>query len=468
MADHPRAPIALLTSQVHRLHKNINTRLQPTSDADITSVELEAIGDELHAMATRLFPICRSVTGDGVRETLQIMQESIPLDIVEVPTGTEVFDWVVPHEWNIRDAYVKNSAGKRVIDFRQSNLHLVNGSQPVQQSLTWGELKKKIHSIQSQPERIPFITCFHKDDWGFCISQTRYEELEALGEQTYEVVIDSVIKEGSLTYGEYYLPGESSEEILFSAHICHPSLANDNLSGICIAILLANRLMQLPRRRYSYRFLFAPATIGAITWLAQNHNKLDQIKHGLVLSLLGDSGHSTYKRSRSGDAEIDQIVEHVLKTSGEPFSIRNFTPYGYDERQFCSPGINLSMGCLMRTPDSEFAEYHTSGDNLEFIEPAFLADSFNKCHRIIEIIENDYSFINLRPMGEPRLGKHGLYESLPADTDQKQFQQAVQWVLNLSDGDHSLFDIAVRSQMDFSVLLKSTCALVNCGLIAQQ
>jgi len=228
-----------------------------TSDAGITPVELDTIGNELHAMATRLFPICRSVTGDGVRETLQIMQESIPLDIVEVPTGTEVFDWVVPHEWNVRDAYVKNSAGERVINFCQSNLHLVNGSQPISQTIDWSELKKKLHTVPSQPDLIPFITCFHKDDWGFCISQNAYDELEALSEQTYEVVIDSVIKDGSLTYGEYYLPGESSEEILFSAHICHPSLANDNLSGICIAILLANWLRQMPKRRYSYRF-FSP------------------------------------------------------------------------------------------------------------------------------------------------------------------------------------------------------------------
>ncbi len=431
-------------------------------------VDLETAGRQLHAMATRLFPICRSMSGNGVRETLEILRQTIPVEICEVPTGTKVFDWVVPREWNVVDAYVKNSDGQRVIDFRQSNLHLVNGSQPIRQNLTWNRLKKKLHTIPSQPDKIPYITCFHKQDWGFCLSQNRYDELEAIGEQSYEVVIDTSIKDGSLTYGEFYLPGQSSEEILFSAHVCHPSLANDNLSGICIAVLLAKRLMELPRRRYSYRFLFAPATIGAITWLAQNHGKLDNIKHGLILSLLGDPGQSTYKRSRSGNAKIDQVVEHVLNTSSEPFEIREFTPYGYDERQFCSPGINLAMGCLMRTPDGEFAQYHTSGDDLEFMKPEYLANSFKKCCQIVEIFENDASFINLYPLGEPRLDKHGLYKSLPADTDMKKLQQAIQWVLNFSDGTNSLFDVAVRSQMDFSVIHNAASELAKCGLIARQ
>ena len=429
------------------------------------STEHEIVGRHLHQVATRLFPICRSISGDGVRETLAILNETIPLEVVEVPTGTKAYDWEVPKEWNVRDAYVKNAHGQRVIDFQQCNLHLVNGSHPVNQHLAWDELKKNVHSLPDQPDLIPYRTCYFKQDWGFCISQTTYNQLEAAGNQTYEVVIDTDLSEGTLTYGEYLIPGKTTDEVLFSAHICHPSLANDNLSALAIATELAKRIAQLPDRHFSYRFVFAPATIGAITWLAQNHDQLPRIKHALVLSLLGDRGQSTYKRSRRGDARIDQVVEHVLAMSNASFEIRDFTPYGYDERQFCSPGINLPMGCLMRTPDQEFAEYHTSGDNLDFIHPAALGDSFEKCLRIVEVLENDWTYVNLFPFGEPRLGRHGLYESLPDQADRKAFQHAVQWVLNLSDGDHSLFDIAVKSTMDFTALREAARRLADCGLI---
>lgn len=418
-------------------------------------------------MAARLFPICRGTTGDGVRETLSIMQETMPLRIHEVPSGTQVFDWTVPQEWNVRDAYVKNRDGSRVIDFGKSNLHLVNGSRPVRCSLPWSALKDKLHTLPAQPDRVPFLTCGMKDDWGFCLSQNAFDALEAAGEQTYDVHVDTTVSDGALTYGELYLPGRRDEEILLSAHVCHPSLANDNLSGLAIAAFLAMRLMQIPGRRFSYRFLFAPATIGAITWLAQNQGDLHRIKHGLVLALLGDSGRSTYKRSRSGRATIDRVVEHVLATSGTPFEIRDFEPFGYDERQFCSPGINLPMGCLMRTPNGEFDEYHTSGDDLDFIKPAFLADSYAKCLRILEILETDDVFINQYPFCEPRLSRHGLYESLPADVGRRQFQQAVQWVLNLSDGDHSLLDIAARAGMNFAVVRDAAMRLSACGLIAK-
>ena len=434
-------------------------------DAEFFSADLKSIGNELHALASELFPICRSVTGDGVRQTLEILRKTAHLQICEIPTGTKVFDWEVPQEWNIRDAYVKNARGERVIDFQLSNLHLVNGSHPVYETLNWSALKQKLHTLTSQPDCIPYITNFSKNDWGFCLSQIKYDELEALGDHEYEVVIDASVRDGSLTYGELFLPGQSDEEFLFSAHICHPSLANDNLSGLCIAILLAKKLMQIPKRRYTYRFLFAPATIGAISWLAQNQPKLERVKHGLILSLLGDPGQSTYKRSRQGNAKINQVAEHVLRTSTDPYDIREFTPFGYDERQFCSPGINLAMGCLMRTPDGEFAEYHTSGDNLDFIKPEFLADSYQKCLHIIEIFENDNTYDNLFPMGEPRLSKHGLYESLPVESDRKLFQQAIQWVLNLSDGNYSLFDIAVRSNTNFSLINRAARDLIDCGLI---
>lgn len=430
--------------------------------------DYETVGLQLHELATRLYPICRSNSGDGIRDTLTILNEIIPLKVHEVPTGTKVFDWEVPQEWNIRDAYIRDKDGVKVVDFQNSNLHVVNGSLPISQSMPWSKLKPHLHTLPEQPDLIPFRTNFSKRDWGFCLSQNVYDQLDAAGEQTYEVVVDSKLCDGYLTYGECYLPGKVEDEVLFSSHICHPSLANDNLSGLTIAGRLGHWLSTLPDRHYSYRFVFAPATIGAITWLAQNVGHLGRIKHGLILSLLGDSGHSTYKRSRFESATIDRVVEHVLSVSGQDFDIRNFAPYGYDERQYCSPGINLPMGCLMRTPDGEFPEYHTSADNLDFIKPAALADSFGKCVNIVEILENNKTFINLHPQCEPRLGRHGLYESLPADADRAQFQHAVQWVLNLSDGHHSLFDIAARSHMDFSVLADAAQQLAQCKLITEQ
>lgn len=430
--------------------------------------EFKTIGSDLHAMATRLFPICRSITGHGVRETLNVLKEIVPVDVREVPTGTEVFDWTVPREWNIRDAYVATGFGNRVIDFKACNLHVVNGSSPVRCTMAWSELRSHIHTLPDQPDLVPYRTCHFKDDWGFCVSQNHFDILDGRDDAEYEVVIDSTLTDGSLTYGEYFLPGRKLEEVLISAHICHPSLANDNLSGICIAAQLARRLSELPRREYSYRFVFAPATIGAITWLALNQGKLDAISHGLVLCLLGDPGKLTYKRSRAGDSAIDRVVQQVLSASGDDHEIRDFVPFGYDERQYCSPGINLPMGCLMRTPDGEFPEYHTSADNLELITADALSDSFQKCLDVIEILEMDETFINLKPECEPRLGRYGLYESLPPSGERESFQRAVQWVLNLSDGDHGLFDIAERSGLAFSGIRRAAEALVNCGLIAPQ
>lgn len=428
----------------------------------------DSIGNQLWSMAERLYPICRSMTGDGVRDTLRVLGETAPVEIHEIPTGTEVFDWTVPSEWNIRDAFVKNARGERVIDFRRCNLHVVNGSLPVSREMTWEALKPHLHTLPDQPDQVPYRTCFFREDWGFCLSQRDFDAIAAGVDGSFDVVIDATIADGSLTYGEMFLPGAVEDEILFSAHICHPSLANDNLSGLSIAAMLAGHLAGLPQRHYSYRFIFAPATIGAITWLALNRDRLHRVRHGLVLSLLGDRGCSTYKRSRSGDAVIDRVAEHVLRHSGLPFEIREFTPFGYDERQFCSPGINLPMGCLMRTPDGEFVEYHTSGDNLDFIDPQSLADSYAKCLGIVEILENDGVFVNLKPFCEPRLGQYGLYKSLPAEADIKRFQQAVQWVLNLGDGNHTLFDIAERSGLPFSAIHQAAYKLRDCGLVESQ
>ena len=409
----------------------------------------------MYRLIAELFPICRSITGDGLRQTLRRLQKDIPLELREVPTGTQVFDWTVPKEWNIRDAYIKNSRGERVIDFRKSNLHVVNYSVPVNRKMRLAELKEHLFTLPSQPDRIPYRTSYYKESWGFCLAD---RELAALKDEEHEVVIDSSLEDGHLTYGESFLPGETREEILISTHVCHPSLANDNLSGIALSVALAKSLADAPHR-YSYRFLFIPGTIGAITWLARNEEKLPLIKHGLVLTGVGDSGDLHYKKSRRGNAEIDRAVANVLRHSGKTHKILEFSPYGYDERQYCSPGINLPVGRLSRTPHGTFPEYHTSGDNLDFVHPEQLADALTACLLAFSTLEKNATFVNVRPKCEPQLGKRGLYRMVGGPADSGINEMAMLWVLNQSDGENSLLDIAERSGMSFEAIHKAAEAL---------
>ena len=419
----------------------------------------------MHRLIAELFPICRSITGNGVRETLRILKGHIPIEIHEVPTGTKAFDWSVPKEWNIRDAFVKNSKGERVIDFAKSNLHVVNYSVPVRRRISLSELKNHLFTLPDHPDWIPYRTSYYKENWGFCVSR---RQLEALEEDEYEVCIDSSLENGCLTYGEYVLPGESQEEVLISCHICHPSLANDNLSGIAVGVWLAKHLKNLPRH-YSYRFLFIPGTIGAITWLAMNEDRLPLVKHGLVLSGVGDAGKLHYKKSRQGCAEIDRAAAHVLKTSGSPHELLEFSPYGYDERQYCSPGINLAVGRLSRSPHGTFPEYHTSADNLEFVQPEKLSESLDVCARILLVLENNGTFVNLHPKCEPQLGRRGLYRMMGGQQgDAALDEMALLWVLNLSDGSHTLLDIAERSGINFEIIHKAAQALLEHHLLREQ
>jgi aminopeptidase-like protein len=414
-------------------------------------------GLALHSFAAELFPICRSITGAGIRETLTKIQERIPLKISEVPSGTAVFDWTIPKEWGIRDAYVKDSQGKRVIDFQKSNLHVVNYSAPFHGTMPLRELRAHLFTIPEQLDLIPYRTSYYKETWGFCLSQ---RQLESLADADYEVSIDSTLKDGHLTYGECYLRGESDEEVLFSCHACHPSLANDNLSGLTVATFLAHRLAEQPRR-YSYRFLFIPGTIGAIAWLARNTEIASRIRHGLVLTCIGDNGGFHYKKSRQGNAEIDRAAAHVLRHCGEPGEVLEFSPYGYDERQYCSPGFNLPVGCLMRSVWGTFPEYHTSADNLDFIRPEKLAGSLRVSESIIEVLENNRTYRNTNPFCEPQLGRRGLYGAAVADDT-----LAKLWVLNLSDGEHSLLDIAERSGLAFSAIRNAAGLLHQHGLLS--
>lgn len=414
----------------------------------------------MYDLAGRLFPICRSITGDGVRETLRILQEYIPLTIEEVPTGTQVFDWTVPREWNIRDAWIKNGAGDKIIDFKENNLHILNYSIPFTGKLNLTQLKEHLYTIPSRPDAIPYRTSYYSENWGFCLSHTQFENLKA---DEYEVLIDSSLTPGYLTYGELLIPGESEDEFLLSTHICHPSLANDNLSGITLLVHLAKFLFQ-KKNRFSYRLLFIPGTIGSITWLAQNESRLKKIKAGLVASLVGDPASFNFKKSRSGNTILDQVVEYVLANNGFPYNIHDFYPYGYDERQYCSPGINLSVGNLTRSTFG-YAEYHTSDDNMTFITSEALDQSFHLYRSILEVWEQNISYLNLFPMGEPQLGKRGLYEAVGGQSDSHQLQMAMLWILNLSDSKHSLMDIAKKSGIPLTQLDKMAHLLTDKNLI---
>ncbi len=415
----------------------------------------------MYALMAELYPICRSITGNGVRQTLEILKSVIPLEVREVPSGTAVFDWTVPKEWNIRDAYVKGPDGRRVIDFQESNLHVVSYSVPVRSRMRLEELQPHLFTRPDLPDAIPYRTSYYTESWGFCLSHRQLEQMPG-GE--YEVAIDSSLEPGSLTYGEYHLPGTSDDVVLISCHICHPSLANDNLSGIAVATMLARALVPCSRR-YSYRFAFIPGTIGSITWLAGNEDRIPRIKHGLVLAGVGDRGGLTYKKSRQGRAEIDRAVSHVLQHAGRPHSVVEFWPYGYDERQFCSPGFNLPVGCLMRTPFGQYREYHTSADNLSFVSPASLEESLGVCLDTIDVLEHNARYVNQNPKCEPQLGRRGLYRSLGGQLDRASSELAMLWVLNLSDGGYSLLDIAERSGLPFASVRAAADALASHGLL---
>lgn len=420
----------------------------------------ERLGAELHQFARELYPICRSITGDGLRQSLSIIGQRIPLQVFELPTGTQILDWTIPKEWNIRDAYIKDTDGTRVVDFQKCNLHVLNYSVPIQSKMSLSELKAHLFTDAQNPDWIPYRTSYYKETWGFCLAHNQMLQLK---EQEYEVSIDSTLKDGQLTYGEFYLPGKSMDEILISSHVCHPSLANDNLSGLSVATFLAQQLRGR-ELRYSYRFLFIPGTIGAIAWLANNRENSKRIRHGLVLTCIGDRGAFHYKKSRRETAEVDRVVQHILKHGSPSAAILPFSPYGYDERQYCSPGFDLPVGCLMRSVWGTFPEYHTSADNLDFLDPISLVESLQVCASVLDVLENNRRYRNLAPFGEPQLGRRGLYPAAPV-TSAEQELNARLWTLNLSDGNYSLLDIAERSGLPFALVKESAEVLLSKELL---
>jgi aminopeptidase-like protein len=421
-----------------------------------------ALGQEAYELMRRLLPLCRSLTGAGVRATFDALEEHIPLRRTEVRSGTRVFDWIVPDEWNVRDAYIARSNGTRVVDFQDSTLHLVSYSEPVRATLSLEELRPRLHTLPDHPDVVPYRTSYHERTWGFCLSHRQLLELEP---DEYEVVIDATLEPGYLTYAELELDGTGHGDVLISTYVCHPSLANDNLSGIAVLTMLAKRLAQ-QRRHHTYRFVLAPATIGPLAWLASNRDRLGQIKHGLTLACIGDDGALTYKRSRRGDAEIDRAVEVVLHDSGLPYDLREFEPWGGDERQFCSPGFDLPLGALARTAHAEYPGNHTSADGLDRIRPEALAASVRTCLDVVDVLETNTRCMNLAPYGEPQLGRRGLYRSSGGAVATPDGERALLWVLNLSDGNSTLVDIAHRSMLPYATIRHAAERLKRAGLLA--
>ena len=439
----------------------------PPASGDLTGgaspLDAAAAGRRMHRLIERLYPICRSITGDGMRQSLRIAQEQLPaLELHEVPTGTQVYDWTVPKEWNFHAARIRNSRGEVVVDAARNNLHVVNYSVPVHARMSLAELRPHLHSLPGKPDWVPYRTTYYEENWGFCLT---HRQLESLRDDEYEVLIDTTLADGHLTYGELVLPGQTEDQVLLSCHSCHPSLCNDNLSGMSLMVELAQHLQAMPNRRYTYRFLFIPGTIGSITWLSRNEATVGRIRHGLVVTCVGDAGAMTYKKSRRGDATIDRAVQHVLKHRGQPYEVLEFSPWGYDERQYCSPGFDLPVGSLMRTPNGKFEQYHTSADDLDFVRPAALADSLAAYAAVLDVLENDRRYINLTPRCEPQLGRRGLYDPPAECADVQAYRMAMLWVLNLSDGNHGLLDIAERANLPFARVCEAARRLHDHGLL---
>lgn len=407
-----------------------------------------------------LYPLTRSITGEGVRQSLRKLGQVAPIRLHEVPTGTRVLDWEVPREWNIRDAWIKDPSGRRVVDFRQHNLHVMSYSVPVRRQMSLAELRPYLHSDPSRPNWIPYRTSYYAENWGFCLT---HEQLMALPDNDYEVVIDSTLAPGSLTYGECVIPGQSEREILFYTHTCHPSLCNDNLTGMVVCAYLAQWLAR--RQNYfRYRLVFGPGTIGSITWLAKHPEVIPNIANGLVVALVGTRAPLRYKMSFGGRATIDRAVSAFLGNEEPGAETVGFSPWGYDERQFGSPGFRLPVGRLTRAGEEGYPEYHTSGDGLDLVDEDSLVGALRACQQIVTLLEANYIYRSTAPYGEPQLGRRGLYRAVggPASAE---LQRAMLWVLNLADGSHDLVEVYRHSRVRLEILEKAVRLLSEAGLL---
>jgi aminopeptidase-like protein len=417
----------------------------------------DAVGEELLSLMRELFWLPRSLTGNGVRDTLAVLGRDLPLEVIETPTGTPVFDWVVPREWNLRAAWIEDEAGKRVVDTADTPLHVLGYSVPVDVVLPLDELREHVHTHADDPDLVPYRTSYWKEQWGFCMSRTT---LDSLGDGRYRAVVDATLEDGSLSSGEVTIRGETEREFLVSTHICHPALANDNLSGVVLLWALA-RTLGRQSLKHTYRFLWSPGTLGPLCWLHRNRETLDRVDHGLVVSCAGDPGPLRYKRSRGGAVDVDRAAAYVL--GREPDSIvGDWHPGGGDERQFCSPGFDLPVGTLSRTPHGLFPEYHSSADDLSLVSAQALGSIYRAALEVIDVLETNARYRNLAPYGEPQLGKRGLYQAVPDGTRP---EEAMLWILSLSDGTHDLLDIALRSDLPFDALRVGAGLLEENGLL---
>jgi len=412
----------------------------------------------------RLWHINRSLTGNGNRESFKILSEIVDLKINEVRSGTKCFDWTVPPEWNVKEAWIKDSSDKIIADFKKNNLHLLGYSEKFSGTLSLKDLKENLYSLPEQPDLIPYLTSYYKKRWGFCLS---HNQLNKLKNEKYKVKIDSELNEkGFMTYGEAVLKGKSSKEILLSTYICHPSMANNELSGPLVTSFIYKILKEEKNRRYTYRFLFLPETIGAIYYLSRHGNELKKkLAAGYVITCIGDKGNFSYKKSRDGNTIADRAAMLVLNQSGEKFNLEDFFPTGSDERQYCSPGFNLPVGSLMRTRYGKYKEYHTSADNKNFISFDAMQKSVEKYMSVINVIEKNLIYVNTLPDCEPQLGKRGLYPTIGSQKDTTGFVNAMMWVLNMSDGKNDLIDIADKSKVKFELIAEAAERLSEKNLL---
>ena len=422
-----------------------------------------AAGESMYALTQKLFPICRSLTGNGVRETLRELQRVAPgLQLHEVPSGTPVWDWRIPREWRLRDAWIKDAKGRKIIDFRENNLHVVGYSAPLHRKVSLAELREMVHTLPEQPDWVPYVTSYYHESSGFCMS---YRQLMSLKEGEYEVCIDSELVEGSLTYADLVIPGESAEEIMFSTYVCHPSMANNELSGPALAIHLAQYL-QARRNRYTYRFVFAPETLGAITYLSRHSEHLRRhLKAGFVLTCVGDCGEFSYVASRYGDTYADKVAQCILATERPRYKSYSFLERGSDERQYCAPGVDLPVCSVLRSKYGTYPEYHTSADDLSFVSAASYQETWDIYLKMIELIEADGRY-RVTCLGEPQLGRRGLY---PA-TSKKGSSECARTMMNMiayMDGKNDLMDISRRIGAPVRELIGYLPCLQEAGLIAK-
>ena len=427
--------------------------------------------NQINYLFEKLFPINRSLTGDGNRKTLEIINSIIPLKINEIKSGTKVFDWIIPEEWNIRSGWIKDSKGK-IVDFEDNNLHVLGYSMPIDKKVTYNELIKNIYTLQNRPKSIPYRTSYYEKKWGFCMTNEQFLQLNP--NETYHVFIDSEFKtNGSLTYGETYLKGKSEKEYLISTYICHPSLANDNLSGIVLTTLLADHLSRI-NLKHNYRIIFIPETIGAIAYLSRNMNELGNVKGGYVITTVAGKGKIGYKESFIKNSEIDNSI--ILALQGEDFIKYNFAPDGSDERQFSSPGFRIPMASVTKDKYYEYEQYHNSDDNLDFISAEGLMKTLNFYKEAIEILELNETYYRKNPYCEFQLGKYGLYPNTGGAINQKvnsdelenysnQFIDALGWLSFKCDGNNSLIDIAIESKINIGILSETANKMKKKGLL---